>query len=457
MKKFVRLPVIHILSFLMISCPQASQNPYEGLASRNFWAYNFETEKYYSVDSVQLAEGEKCIVWAERSAWVPLSTGKAVATEYDTKIYPKIVGTFGSEAIMENGDMDKNGKLTLLLLNIQDDSQISGAYMAGYFYNSDLLSSNSFEYSNEMDMIYVDTYPSKLRSEDSYATIAHELQHFINYAARRFVYKYDPMDTWIDEGLSAAAEYIYLGKQNETRVAQFSKSETVQRGNNFFMWGNDEASLLDEYSTVYLFFQWLRIQSGGNDIYRRIIESPRYDYRAVVEAISGSFAGALGSTDWETTLRSWLAANYINSPDGLYGYRGELPELRVYALGERTWQLLPGEGVYSIAGGSPDPLPSGGGPNIKYAGLRKAADSLASPPELPLSLDALYPNGRLLTFNSNEANKGGVAKELGVLTGKGETMPKSPAAGTGRSAWQTGDSWIIDARDLLGRGDRGDD
>jgi hypothetical protein len=465
MKKLVLLRLIPLAAFLMISCPQTVvENPneviaksYTGLKSGTFWAQNLATDKYYQVDSVLLAEGEKCLVWAERSAWVPIATGEKIALSYDDGIYNKIVGAFGSDDIMTSGDVDKNGKLTLLLLDIKDGYNSSGAYTAGYFFSSDLLSSNIFKESNERDMIYVDTYPSTLLSKESYATIAHELQHFINFTTRYTdEYNYSLMDTWIDEGLSAAAEYIYLDGHSKERVADFTLSETVQQGNNFFVWGNRQDGLLDDYATVYLFFQWLRIQSGETDIYRRIIDSPHSNFRAVAGAITGTFAEELGSTDWETILRSWLAANYINSREGLYGYRGELPELRVYALGGATQELLPGEGVYSkIASASP--LPSAGGPNIKYAGLRKATGSQELPADLLLSLiNTLYPNGMLLTFNSsNDNNKW--TKETGYLSGaKGEDIPQFPSAGSGRSArqdaWQ--DSWRIDARDILGRPDR---
>ena len=111
--------------------------------------------------------------------------------------------------------------------------------------------------------------------------------------------------------------------------------------------------------------------------------------------------------------------------------------------------LLPGEGVYSIASDSGDTLPSSSG-NIRYAGLHKDD----SPPESSVSLDTLYPNERLLTFNSNNNNKDR-KQETGRLTRKaGETIPSSTTGG--RSAGQAGDVWVIDARDLMGRGGHGD-
>jgi hypothetical protein len=454
-KKLVVLGILLLAVFGLISCPNAAlESPYKGyeeLEKKTFWARNFSSGKDYSVNAVQLWDGDKCIVWAERSAAVPIETGKKLATEYEKNIRPKIMETFGSEEIMAGGDMDGDGKLTLLLLDIQDGYAGSGAYTAGYFFSNDLFKANASNHSNERDMIYVDTNPSMLLSSASYATIAHELQHFINYNTR-IQNKHPAMDTWIDEGLSAAAEYVYLGRQSAERIDHFSRSETIRQGNNFFVWGEKSENILDEYSTVYLFFQWLSIQSGGNEIYKKIIESPDGDYRAVTGVIDGAFAEALESTSWETVLRSWFAANYINSQTtGLYGYHSKIPGLRVYALGGSTQKLLPGEGVYSISGDTPDALPESGGENIKYAGLPKNAGPADLSPDPAVSLDGQYPNGRLLTFNSNARNTNSEsAKEIGYLTnGEGENIP--PSKGTGRSAWQEGGSWIIDARDLLGR------
>jgi hypothetical protein len=457
MKKLPLWSFVVVAALSLLSCPQAGlQNPYENLEPGSFWAINMKTNEYYAVDSVLLAEGDKCLVWAERSAGVSVDAGKDIAYEYDHNIYEKIVEAFGSEAIMTAGDVDKNGKLTLLLLDIKDDFKVSGAYTAGYFDGRDFLANGSYAHSNERDMLYVDTYPSTPRSPAFYATIAHEFQHFINYTARtRILGKASGMDTWIDEGLSAAAEYIYLGNHNTDRVRQFTLSDSVREGNNFFVWGNRPDKLLDDYSTVYLFFQWLRIQSGGTEIYKRIIESQESDYRAVTGAITGAFAGALaaelGSTSWETVLCSWLAANYLNS-SGLYGYDGKLPEVKVFALGGATWQLLPGEGVYSMVGASPGALPSGGDPHIRYAGLRERGPADSSPAEPGVSRDALYPKGRLLTFNGNEQKSGW--KEEGLLTGEdGETMPQFRSSGRSvePGSWNPGDSWIIDAWDILGR------
>jgi hypothetical protein len=100
-KQFVVQLFAPVAVFLLISCPQAAvQNPYEDLKPDTFWAQNLTNNNYYTVESVRLAEGEKCIVWAEKSAGISVATGKAIAREYDTTIYPIVVGAFGSEEIM---------------------------------------------------------------------------------------------------------------------------------------------------------------------------------------------------------------------------------------------------------------------------------------------------------------------------------------------------------------------
>jgi hypothetical protein len=227
-----------------------------------------------------------------------------------------------------------------------------------------------------------------------------------NVAIRSDEATYREQDLWIDEGLSSAAEYLYLGNHAETgRVWWFNTDQdnTIAEGNNFFVWDGG----LDEYATVYLFFQWLRIQGGGNGIYKDIITSKDIGCQAVTgpagERIGGSFA------DWETLLRSWFAANYIVNSTGVYGYRGEIsPQVHTIPSGgdfPTIIPLKPGEGVYSVLSDINDF--SGSGTDISYAGLKKA--------EAEVNTDSSPTGERLLTFNKNSNNHG--ATEDGETTG----------------------------------------
>lgn len=106
-----------------------------------------------------------------------------------------------------------------MLLDIKDGFEPSSSvgYTAGYFYPVDMYSNTSLRQaninikSNETDMLYIDIYPGVPDSETTLSTVAHEFQHLVNFgvSARR---RSSVMDTWIDEGLSTAAEHLYLGK-----------------------------------------------------------------------------------------------------------------------------------------------------------------------------------------------------------------------------------------------------
>jgi hypothetical protein len=158
-----------------------------------------------------------------------------------------------------------------------------------------------------------------------------------------------------------------------------------------------------------------------------------------------------------------MAANYINSPSGIYGYKhnddeaSPLKKITVRAIGPKPdiglkkygtnygLDLFPGEGVYSKIENN-SPLPGGSGTNIKYAGLQKSGSGSVSP-------NGPYNNGVLLTYNVNTeriidyisyAETGD--PEQGYVTGAdGDTWPGSGGA---RRADDFPYPLKIDARDL---------
>ncbi|MDR1277275.1 MAG: hypothetical protein LBK02_00830 [Treponema sp.] len=469
MKKLFLPVLLPVLSFFALSCefPISRERPsnpdYKDLDHRSFWAQDLRDNSFYKTEAVRLCEGEKCVIWGEESAGVTQDIAKLIAKEYDTNIYTKIVDVFGMKDISGENDVsignsldwadymtDGDGKLTILLLDIRDGYKSTlDSYTAGYFTSGNFIKHSC---SNETDMMYLDTYPSTLNSPDSYATFAHELQHLINFVNTRVIGR-NSMDIWIDEGLSSAAEYIYTGDHPPIRYGWFieDREGTIARGNNFFVWNNHPEkanAIMDEYATVYLFFQWLRLQSlksGGEDgygIYRAIAASEKYDQNAVVNAAKNLFDDPEYAANWETLLRTWLAANYINRSPGPYGYKDDskLKYIRVSPLlGETQALLYPGEGVYStITGGSGSPSSGEGGANIRYGGLgiNGGTDFVGK--------GGTYSGNRLLTFNSNNNHEGGT--ETGFLTGRSTGVS---AAGS-RQIGQMSGPFIIDARDIGG-------
>jgi hypothetical protein len=462
----------------------------ETSTTKYFWAHNLTNNGFYSLKAELLAKGRYCKVWVEQDSLkrVSSATARKIANEYDNQIYVKMMAAFNIgqvklsnndgkpvtfSNIMEFADWltDGDGKLSILMLDIKDGYTTGGGYTAGYFWAGNFL--DTIYRSNKTDMIYLDTYPAEPDSERSYQTLAHEMQHLMNFVTsvvkRVHNDNFYLMDTWVDEGLSSAAEYLYPGKHVEERYGWFNtdREGTIALGNNFFVWGNlNNTSILDEYATVYLFFQWLRIQSGESpQIYKNIIASENPDYRAVTAAANNISWFTAGSS-WQELFETWLAANYINAGSGRYGYNNDPVLKDVQAktapAENTTLQLLPGEAVYSRTDndGSTANYSSNSGANIRYAGLKKDSGNGE------VSNEKTYSGGVLLTYNINTENEFATTaalnnlKENGNLTGIAEETSKKTSVDIFRSSIIGGigsrEPVSIDARDMLARNGYGE-
>jgi hypothetical protein len=443
------------------------------LDTQTFWAQDLTLtdENYYELTANLLAEGKYCKVWVEQGqeSRVKFKTARGIASEYDNNIYRKMINAFSigkikvPENLILNNTMefadwmaDGDGKLSILLLDIKDGASDQGAYVAGYFTPLNFFQDDPDDYrSNETDMIYLDTDPAVPGDGESYQTLAHEMQHLMNFVTSLVVRSDEKnlylMDTWIDEGLSSVAEYIYKGSHVQERYEWYNKDPmgTIALGNNFLVWGNrQDDSILDDYATVYLFFQWLRLQaSGGTVVYKDIIGSVYSGYAAIVGAI-------YWTNKWSDLLKAWLAANYVNASSGRYGYKNDATLKTVKAktapAGTTSLQLLPGEGVYSMteSDGKPSDFISGtSGPNIGYFGLTN--DNYGN-----MHDSKTYAGGVLVTYNKN-AYIYELKKENGYLTGVAASVGYQEQASA--SALRSGGRALpdgpfrIDARDMLAR------
>jgi hypothetical protein len=400
MKQIRSFPVFIVLifcTFALVSCEDPLTPPKPAKPDGGFWAYS-EKKGYYVCPSVLLAEGRSCLIYGETAKNIDTAAAQKVADKFDNSIYATITGAFGSPS-----DVDNNGKIIILLLDIEEKDTMSG-YIAGYFDPNDLFYRT---HSNLGEILYIDTINIKdqIVYPVLYTTTAHEFQHLIN----RSLHMTKPMDVWIDEGLASAAEHLYGGPHYE-RITHFNddSSGTIRRGNNFFVWNGyweEMGDALSNYSTVYLFFQWLGIHANnGSAIYGEIINSSYTNYQAVTRAAQSHIPelrlGDDPELNWETLLGSWYAANHLRkssgSADSIYGYKNEIALNFTWSWPEsnHTVSLYPSEGVYSNL---PSPVPSNISPtaHIRYSSLNNPVGKITISNTLPNSA------GPLLTFNSN--------------------------------------------------------
>jgi hypothetical protein len=432
---------------------------------RDFRGHDFTNDTAYTVRAQLLYEGTRCNVWAEVAANVNPNTAYTIGSTYDNTIFPRMINAFNDGTAfsyagsvvarnpMELADFigDRDGKLLILLLDIRDgfDWEKSPYYIAGYFNFEDLFSRLSVPNSNEADMIYIDTYPGLSQGFNViHDTIAHEMQHLMNFALS-FATRQREMDLWINEGLSEASAWIWSGQHSQSRINWYNNDPlgTIAAGNNFFVWDNHTSrnpeAVLDDYATVYLFFQWLRLQAGSPNIYRYIINSPFVDHRAVTTAAS-TVLGGRGYDDWGTLLKTWLAANYINAPSGPYGYRND-PVLRYvqshYLSGSASsFPLFPGEGVYTKKTTMPAATE-----HIRYAGL-PARGSTSAPNEI-----SAIGSSALLSYNIDIRINGTTSpsRPFSVETALPPRSTSTVTCNLSQQRQELSGPYVIGARDLL--------
>ncbi|MCL2210886.1 MAG: hypothetical protein FWB95_03070 [Treponema sp.] len=467
MKKILIFAVIAVILTLSVMSCRYQPPEEEGYSSppsimeKSFWAQDNRTETFYKVNARCMAWNSRCEVWVEKGKGIKESQAEAVADEYKDKIYPRLMESLGwyyvfsdvgKKYTMEVADLfgDANGRLTILLLDIQDGfvDIDTDPYIAGYFYALDFFDDAFVQTqagaprSNECDMIYMDIYPSIVGSENFYETLAHEMQHMMNIITT-FLVRVDtndkiyPMDLWIDEGLSSAAEYLYSGKVSQNRVDWYNHDNTgyISKGDNFYLWDNHKAvprSILNDYATVNLFFQWLRVHYG-TDVYGDILISMHSDFNAVSSTTKINQA-------WANLFSDWHIANYLQHPSNKYGYKDDpvLKTVKAHYFKETgtSFGLYPGEAVYSYSQNQKTLPTFSSSSTVWYYGLGAGSVNNAYSPA----------GGALLSFN-RDTNQNGSSVSATVT---GSTPP--PIANiniNSRSAISSGvSSYRIDAGDL---------
>lgn len=406
-------------------------------ATRKFVSANFKTSAYYYVNATLLAQGGHSAVYVQTSklSSVSAASAQAVCDEFDTNVHGLMNSTFGTES-----DVDGNGKLIFLIQDILDTYSGPGTgYVAGYFNPENELSRQTDSYSNQADMLYLDMSPATVGSPDFYATIAHEFQHLIN-CAHTYLVDGTEQDTWINEGLSSGAEYCYAEARSpghgqiQDRIDYYNADATgsIGAGNTCFVWnGYFERSdtyddVLADYATVYLFFQWLQLQSDTHTaIYKDILDSSYRDYQAVLAAARAHFSG-YSSASWGTVLSDWFLANAIQNSSGLHGYHGGITGLTIHAYnGSSTaWSHFePGSGAYSTLASAYTPGTSG--TNMNYIGFNP----------LTFVIDNTgpdYSGTYLLTYNANPLIAG--SAETGYLAQYASSSASSAASASAGAA-----------------------
>ncbi|MBI4317214.1 MAG: immune inhibitor A [Chloroflexi bacterium] len=179
----------------------------------------------------------------------------------------------------------------------------------GWYSSADEYPAAINPFSNERRMIYVNLASGSPGTSSYYATIAHELQHSIQWAA-------DPSeDTWINEGLSEFAVRL-TGFGGASSVGSFAAKPDTQLN----AWAEDHDNTLPHYGAAYLFLSYFSEHYGGQEALKELLMEKARGMSGVERVIN-----RLGyATTFDDIFAAWVVANFLDNPslgDGHFGYK----------------------------------------------------------------------------------------------------------------------------------------
>lgn len=350
--------------------------------TKKFWVSNLASNKDYQISAKLLYSGSHADVWVYNNQ---LNGDQAaqLGKEFDNRIYARDTRYFGMPS-----DVDGNGKVNILCYDIQDGFDGSGGYVAGYFYPLDLFDADT---SNKSEIFYIDTYPlmgtgtsKNVNVTEAYSTLAHEFQHMISFNQKVFIqHHWDTFDTWIDEGMSMAAEQIYTGKPLSDRIDDYNNDASITNGHSLLYW-DDSGDVLANYSLSYLFMEYLKIQCGqGDAIFKKIMDDPNTNEKAIQDVIQKYIDPNLTFGQFMTDFRAALVLKQTN---GLYGFKGNaaFKPLRIKTYNGSSLKLKGGGAVVKkLSSASRFSVPSGKGRDVTYTLLSGSIGGKAQQPKTP--------------------------------------------------------------------------
>jgi len=252
---------------------------------------------------------------------------QTLGTAFEARVWPAILSTFGAP-----GDVDGNGKL-LVLLTHELGAHLNGGWLIGYFGNADLVRARDDSAdctgsgSNHGEVVYLnDAHAGVVNgyaAQDLFATVypatlAHELQHLLNFQQRCVARSCEgPEEIWINEALSKVAEDL-AGFGWNSAMGRAEGSAYLSRANGALR-GYDGRSLthwegdpIGNYQGVHSFLR-LFTDRLGSDLVARVTVGPG--------GVSG-LEDALG-LPLPFAMAQWATALLMsNEPGAKYSYSG---------------------------------------------------------------------------------------------------------------------------------------
>ncbi len=398
----------------------------------NVWSINLVEGTFYLTTVSKVHTGNSCVVYVEKGqeAVVGKDNYSHIAANFDD-VYTKITENFAPSS-----DVDNNGKVILILLDVKDGyvTGSSQGYVGGFFYSYNSLSPEEIDPSfrtNHADILYIDTNPAIMQSEQSdpseplkliFMTVVHEFQHLCNFNQNQLLeVPGNDQAKWIDEGLAECAAHFYFKKPlTDTRIRFFNEIGTSC---NSFSSGHvslvdwnkntdDSCLQFGDYAISYLFFLYLWSQTGTPDdcsIFKDVINNSDEGFTGLSNVIQAKL-----SNDIVQVYENFLIANVLQHDSGKYGYNWALTWENDYGHtvteklyppsleGISSAQLKPFSFIYlNYQKPITEVSPTDYGSNIRYVGI---PGNQTTDFDAPYNVTStLFKPGTLIAWNSSKS------------------------------------------------------
>jgi len=226
--------------------------------------------------------GEYCYIWTIGNQ-VAQTAIDNLGRDFDSKIYKQVTDIFGTPRFV-----GETGKVNILLYSLQ-----GGAL--GYFAPMDLFTDSELPEvglsgmnCNTGDAI-ININCDVLADAEYYdlvcSTMAHELQHLINFSAFFNTTNGAKMNTWLNESMSGYIENELYAKSKELsgHYISFNESSLIRNGQSLYNF--DTGSFIPDvgvYGSVYYFSKYIE-KISGKDVFSSIMEYWRDSYSTTLD------------------------------------------------------------------------------------------------------------------------------------------------------------------------------
>ena len=258
---------------------------------QEFFVTDIETDTTYVVDATLQVVSPNAYWYVDDELDIPEDELQRAAGDYEANVRPVLLEAFGD---VWNPGVDGDPRLTVLHTDL-------GGSVAGYFDPRHEFPRQTHPNSNEREMLFMDGVAFRPGSPDYMKVLAHELQHAIHWA-------HDPgEDSWVNEGLSEVATEI-VG-YSPTFIEAFLNRPSTQ----LTFW-EELGGSIPHYGAATLFMIYLLEHYGDSGSLRELIANQ-------ADGVDGinAFLRPHGK-NFEEVYADWIAANYLDSDTGPYGY-----------------------------------------------------------------------------------------------------------------------------------------